>query len=161
MTYNFNRPRLLWVSVGWNLVGLGSVALGAYMLAASEFGMSVEPVRATWFEGGIFVIAVGSLGCFVFLNVLHLWAQWQVILTHESIEARRWLWSLLRMPGIAFGLSEVRSVGFGVAGGGAKLTLSSRSRVLVVSIWFWSESEARRLASEAESMGMSVVWEIP
>jgi len=59
---SYNRPSLNWISSGLALVGIGSVALGVYMLAKSDWGTSTHPVYSTWFFGGLVTIAVGIVG---------------------------------------------------------------------------------------------------
>jgi hypothetical protein len=149
-----------WWSIGWNLVGVFSVGLGAYMVAASEFGGSPDAARASWFVGGLATIGVGVGLFLVIFNGWHLFAQREVALLGEEVKVRRWLDVLRDRPGVAIDTGSLRRARFVVRGGGAKLDLES-DELMTFSIWFWPLADARRLAAELEARHIAVKWELP
>ena len=158
---SYNRPSLNWISSGLALVGIGSVALGVYMVAKSDWGNTTHPVYSTWFLGGLVSIAVGIIGFGAVLLGWHLFAQREVRVRDAQIVVRRWLQGLLGRDGETVALDSQLSARFLVKGGGAKLAFERPGVSKSFSIWFWSLDDARRLAARLAQGGASVRWELP
>lgn len=142
------------MSAGWNFLGIIAACLGFYMVVASDFGRSDDPVRASWFVGGLVMLGVGVLVLFTLLNFWHLWAQREVILTPRRLEVRRWLAVLTGGPAHVVELGTLQRVSFLVRRGGAKVQLATSNAPLLFSIWFWSLADARQLAHAWRRLGL-------
>lgn len=156
----FNRPRPNWLTVGWNALGALLVGLGSYMVVASEFGHSENPIRATWFAGGLMTVGVAIGACFVLLNVWHAHAQREITIDDEQLRIRRWFDAVFGKEGRSFSLRDA-SVRFFLRGGGAKMRIEGRAEALVISIWFWSLDDVQALARALQMRGVPVVWDLP
>lgn len=107
------------------------------------------------------MLGVAVLAVFTLLNVWHLWAQREVVLTSERLEIRRWLAVLTGRPGRAVNVADLQRVSFLVRGGGAKVELATHKAPLLFSIWFWSLADARQMARRLEATGIKVDWSLP
>jgi hypothetical protein len=143
------------------ILGLGSIGLGIYMLVASDWGLSADPVRASWFLGGIVTIAVGALGFGALLLGWHFYAQREVVAQDGQLLVRRWLSALLGRRRELYAITPQATLEFFVPGIGAKLRIKSPDWSSTFSIQFWSEADARALANWAEAAGAAVAWKLP
>lgn len=110
------------------------------MVVASDWGTSPNPVRATWYLGGIVTIAFSG-GLSLFLLLWHAYAQREVAIIEDRIHARRWIEVLTGKPGKSVSLGDVTSAAFFVAGAGAKLLIETPDERMLMSIWFWSMND--------------------
>ena len=158
---SYNGPSLNWISSGLALGGIGSVVLGVYMLARSDWGATTHPVYSTWFVGGLVTIAVGIIGFGVVLLGWHWFAQREVRVRETQIVVRRWLQRLLGRDGETVALDSELSARFLVKDGGAKVAFERPGVSKTFSIWFWSLDDAGELAARLAQGGASVRWELP
>lgn len=157
----FNPIRPTWITTGLALLGLASVGLGLYMLAASDWGRTADPVLATWFLGGMVTIATGILGFGALLLGWHFYAQREVVAQDRRLLVRRWLSAALGRESEEFTINQQTALQFLVPGVGAKLRINSPDRSRTFSIQFWRGADARALADWAEAAGAAVEWKLP
>ncbi len=135
-------------------------ALGTYMVVVSEFGASPDPIRATWFLGGIATVAFSG-GIWILLLVWHAFANWEVTVSTDDLRLRRWTEAIAGKPGTILRIRDITKAAFVVKGGGAKLLLEAGDDRRLLSIWFWAMRDAVALREAFEETGVPTEWSLP
>lgn len=158
MEVRANPPRIGWIGGGLLLLLIGTLALGCYMVLVSEFGASPDPVKASWYLGGIFTMAFSGGGSLLLL-MWHLFAQREVALIGDQLQVRRWIAALAGGTPETVRLGDITRVGFIVPGTSAKLLIESSEERKLMSIWFWRRKDALALYEALERAGVPTDWD--
>jgi hypothetical protein len=158
MEVRANPPRIGWIGGGLLLLLIGTLALACYMVVVSDFGASPDPVKASWYLGGIFTMAFSG-GGFLLLFIWHLFAQREVALVGDRLQVRRWITALAGKPPETVRLGDITRVGFIVPGASAKLLIESSDKRELMSIWFWTRKDAHALREALQAAGVPTDWD--